>query len=85
MTRERAGLDGPAALLVGANEHLIRDIQPYHLAQLFWNVGGPLVSHIDRILVLLVVMDPTTALRIISTSSPAITPTTCAHVDQQAA
>ena len=60
MTRERAGLDGFAALLVGANEHAIRDIQLYHPAQLFWNVGGPLVGHIDDVVVALLVLHPTT-------------------------
>jgi hypothetical protein len=60
MTRKRAGLDGFAALLVGANEHAVRDIQLYHPAQLFWNVGGPLVGHIDHVVVALLVLHPTT-------------------------
>lgn len=48
MTRKRARLDSVAALLVGADEHPIRDIQLYHPAQLFWNLRGPLVVYINR-------------------------------------
>src|ERR1700743_2087890 len=60
VTRERAGVDGFVALLVGANEHAVRDIQLYHPAQLFWNVGAPLVGHIDHVVVALLVLHPTT-------------------------
>lgn len=59
MTRKRAGLDSPAALVVGANKHAIRAIQLYHPVQLLRNVGGLLVGHIDHVVVVLLVSHPT--------------------------
>jgi hypothetical protein len=59
MTRERARLDSPAALIVGANKHAIRAIQLYHPVQLLRNVGGLLVGHIDHVVVVLLVSHPT--------------------------
>jgi hypothetical protein len=59
MTRERAGLDSPAALIVGANKHSIRDIQLYRPAQLLGNFRGRLVGHIDPVVVVLLVSRPT--------------------------
>jgi hypothetical protein len=53
VTRERAGLDGFAAPVVGANEHTVRGIELDHRAQLVWDVGGPLAGHIGRVVVVL--------------------------------
>jgi hypothetical protein len=59
VTRERARLDGFAALLVGANEHAVRDIQLYYPTQLLGNFGGQLVGYIDPVVVVLLVSHPT--------------------------
>jgi hypothetical protein len=53
VTRERAGPDGFAAPVVGANEHTVRGIELDYRVQLVWDIGGQLACYISRVVVVL--------------------------------